>query len=77
MIAAKNVHYSQLLSPGKIAGLELRNRIVMAAMGSEFANEDGSIGERLIAYYEARAIFFRRLYAGIKTADQPSSRAGL
>tara|TARA_R110001592_G_scaffold40042_4_gene131626 strand:- start:4175 stop:6307 length:2133 start_codon:yes stop_codon:yes gene_type:complete len=55
MIAAKNVHYSQLLSPGKIAGLELRNRIVMAAMGSEFANEDGSIGERLIAYYEARA----------------------
>lgn len=55
MIAAKNIYYSQLFSPGKIGNMDLRNRIVMAAMGSEFANDDGSIGERLMNYYEARA----------------------
>jgi 2,4-dienoyl-CoA reductase-like NADH-dependent reductase (Old Yellow Enzyme family)/NADPH-dependent 2,4-dienoyl-CoA reductase/sulfur reductase-like enzyme len=47
--------FSHLLSPGRIAGLELRNRIVLAAMGSNFASEDGHCTERLIAYYEARA----------------------
>ena len=47
--------YRHLLSPGKIAGLELRNRIVLAAMGSNFAAADGHCSERLIAYYEARA----------------------
>ena len=48
-------HYPHLMSPGKIAGLELRNRIVLAAMGSNFAAEDGHCTERLNAYYEARA----------------------
>jgi 2,4-dienoyl-CoA reductase-like NADH-dependent reductase (Old Yellow Enzyme family) len=48
-------NYPHLLSPGRIAGLDLRNRIVLAAMGSNFASEDGHCNERLIAYYEARA----------------------
>lgn len=47
--------YGKLLSPGKIGTMSLRNRIVLAAMGSNFANADGSCSERLIAYYEARA----------------------
>jgi 2,4-dienoyl-CoA reductase-like NADH-dependent reductase (Old Yellow Enzyme family)/thioredoxin reductase len=47
--------YPQLLSPGKIAGLEIRNRIVLAAMGSNFASVEGHCTERLMAYYEARA----------------------
>ncbi len=47
--------YPQLLSPGRIGSMTLRNRIVLAAMGSNFANEDGSCSERLMAYYEARA----------------------
>ena len=47
--------YSHLLSPGRIGGVELRNRVVLAAMGSNFASEDGHCTERLIAYYEARA----------------------
>lgn len=46
---------SLLSSPGKIAGLELKNRILLAAMGSNFAEEDGSCGERIQAYYEERA----------------------
>jgi 2,4-dienoyl-CoA reductase (NADPH2) len=48
-------NYRHLLSPGRIGGLELRNRIVLAAMGSNFAAPDGHCTERLIAYYEARA----------------------
>jgi len=48
-------NFSHLLAPGRIGGLELRNRIVLAAMGSNFADENGYCTERLIAYYEARA----------------------
>ncbi len=47
--------YSSLLSPGKIGSLEVKNRIMLAAMGSNFAEEDGSCGERIQAYYEERA----------------------
>lgn len=47
--------YPHLFSPGHIGGMELRNRIVMAAMGTNFAAADGHCTERLIAYYEARA----------------------
>lgn len=47
--------YSPLLEPGRIGSLELRNRILMAPMGSNFAEADGQCGERIQAYYEARA----------------------
>jgi 2,4-dienoyl-CoA reductase-like NADH-dependent reductase (Old Yellow Enzyme family)/NADPH-dependent 2,4-dienoyl-CoA reductase/sulfur reductase-like enzyme len=47
--------FSHLLAPGRIGSLELRNRIVLAAMGSNFADENGHCTERLLAYYEARA----------------------
>ncbi len=43
------------MAPGKIAGLELKNRILLAAMGSNFAELDGTCGERIQAYYEERA----------------------
>jgi 2,4-dienoyl-CoA reductase (NADPH2) len=48
-------NYPHLLSPGRIAGLELRNRFILAAMGSNFATTEGHCSEQLIAYYEARA----------------------
>lgn len=47
--------FSPLLEPGRIGSLELRNRIIMAPMGSNFAEADGHCGERIQAYYEARA----------------------
>lgn len=47
--------YQHLLKPGKIGGLSLRNRIIMAPMGSNYAEEDGHCGERIQAYYEERA----------------------
>jgi 2,4-dienoyl-CoA reductase (NADPH2) len=47
--------FSRLMSPGRIADLELKNRILLAAMGSNFAEPDGTCGERIQAYYEERA----------------------
>ncbi|MBS0345835.1 MAG: FAD-dependent oxidoreductase [Proteobacteria bacterium] len=47
--------FDNLLQPGRIGGLTLRNRIVMAPMGSNFAEPGGFCGERIQAYYEARA----------------------
>jgi len=44
-----------LLAPGRIGKLELRNRMIVAAMGVSLAEEDGTCGERLIAYHEAQA----------------------
>jgi len=47
--------FPHLLGPGRIGQLEIRNRIVMAPMGSNLAQEDGRVGERLTRYYEERA----------------------
>ena len=47
--------YRHLLSPGRIGAMDLRNRIFMTPMGSNLADEDGITGERLRAYYVARA----------------------
>ena len=46
----------KLLESGRIGTLEIKNRIVMAPMGIHGLHEpDGDWGERLCAYYEARA----------------------
>ena len=47
--------YSTLTTPARMGSLQLRNRMVLAAMGSNFADTDGSCSEQLLAYYEARA----------------------
>jgi 2,4-dienoyl-CoA reductase (NADPH2) len=47
--------YRHLLSPGRIGRLELRNRLVLAPMGSFLAGEDGHISERHKRFYEERA----------------------
>ena len=44
-----------LASPSFIGNLELKNRMVLAAMGSNFASDDGHTSEKLNAYYEERA----------------------
>jgi NAD(H)-dependent 7beta-hydroxy-3-oxo-delta4-cholenoic acid oxidoreductase len=45
----------KLFSPIKIASMELKNRIVMAPMATNWANADGTMSERLTDYFEARA----------------------
>ncbi|MDE0950393.1 MAG: FAD-dependent oxidoreductase [Halioglobus sp.] len=49
------MRFKQLLSSGRIGELELRNRIIMTPMGSNLSEENGHCGERIQAYYEARA----------------------
>ncbi|MEG1383730.1 MAG: NAD(P)/FAD-dependent oxidoreductase [Oscillospiraceae bacterium] len=48
--------FDKLFAPIKIRGMELRNRIIMPAMGTRMASETGEITGRLIAYHTARAI---------------------
>ncbi len=47
--------YTKLFEPGKIGNLELKNRIVMPAMGCSFAESTGEAGARMIRYYAERA----------------------
>jgi 2,4-dienoyl-CoA reductase-like NADH-dependent reductase (Old Yellow Enzyme family)/thioredoxin reductase len=48
-------YYPSLFQPLKISGLQLKNRLVVPPMGTGFAEEDGSVTDRLINYHEARA----------------------
>lgn len=50
-----NTAFKTLLSPTRIGKLELRNRIVVTAMGVNFAEPDGSASDRIIAYHEEQA----------------------
>lgn len=50
----KNIS-THLFDPFEFPGLRLKNRIVMPAMTTNFGNPDGSVSQRLIDYYTARA----------------------
>ena len=47
--------YVKLFEPGKIGNLDLKNRIVMPAMGCSLAESTGEAGARMIKYYSDRA----------------------
>lgn len=47
--------YPHLLSPGRIGSLELKNRIAVTAMGVSLSEDDGTVGERMMAYHEEQA----------------------
>lgn len=47
--------FPELFQPGRIGEMTLSNRIVMPPMGTNLADSDGSITQRSIDYYEARA----------------------
>ncbi|MDB3881715.1 NAD(P)/FAD-dependent oxidoreductase [Gammaproteobacteria bacterium] len=51
----QKIKHPLLVSPAFIGNLELKNRMIMAAMGSNFASQDGYVSEQLAAYYEERA----------------------
>lgn len=46
---------SRLFSPGRIGGVEIRNRIVMPPMTTRLADAEGYVTEATIAYFRARA----------------------
>ncbi len=47
--------FEGLFSPFRIGNIELKNRIVMPPMATHFADLDGSVNDRHIAYYVERA----------------------
>jgi 2,4-dienoyl-CoA reductase-like NADH-dependent reductase (Old Yellow Enzyme family)/thioredoxin reductase len=47
--------FEKLFSPGKIGKLEIKNRLIVPPMLTEFAAADGSLTERYIRYYEEKA----------------------
>lgn len=49
------VKFSRLSQPGYIGKLAVKNRMLVAAMGVNLAEADGSCGGRIIAYHERQA----------------------
>lgn len=47
--------YKNLMSSGRIGPMEVRNRILLAAMGTSLAEADGSCGERIRKFHEEQA----------------------
>ena len=47
--------YGHLLKSGRIGSVTLKNRLVMPAMVTGFANTSGEVTQQLIGYYVARA----------------------
>lgn len=47
--------FPHLLSPGTIGALTMRNRIAMAPMGVNLGEHDGTVGDPMAAWFEARA----------------------
>ena len=47
--------YEKLFQPGKIGNLELRNRVVMTAMGARMGDWNGCTTPEQIRFYEDRA----------------------
>jgi len=45
----------RLFEPIKIGNVELKNRIVMAPMVTQYTNSDGTVSDRLAEYYARRA----------------------
>jgi 2,4-dienoyl-CoA reductase-like NADH-dependent reductase (Old Yellow Enzyme family)/thioredoxin reductase len=50
-----STRYSKLFQPGFIGSLRVRNRLIMAPMGTRLASEIGAVTERQIRYYRERA----------------------
>ncbi|MCD6298372.1 MAG: FAD-dependent oxidoreductase [Deltaproteobacteria bacterium] len=68
------IAFKKLFSPIDIGSLHLKNRIVMPAMGTGYAAEDGSATERLIDYFVVRAAGGAALLIVEATAVHPRGR---
>lgn len=73
--------FSQLFKPFRLGTLEIKNRIVMPAMVTLLANENGGVTERMIDYYRERArggvglIIVESAY--VKEEDRDRGRLGI
>lgn len=48
-------YYKKMFSPIRIGAVTIKNRFATPPMGNNFANTDGTMSERSVAYYGARA----------------------
>ncbi|NLC40064.1 MAG: FAD-dependent oxidoreductase [Clostridiaceae bacterium] len=67
--------FKSLFRPIKIGQMEVRNRLVIPPMGTNSAEDDCSVGERMISYYEERAKGGFGLITIEVTAVAPEGRA--
>jgi 2,4-dienoyl-CoA reductase-like NADH-dependent reductase (Old Yellow Enzyme family)/thioredoxin reductase len=65
-----------LLSPIKIKNLELANRVVMPPMGTSLSNDDGTVGDALLAYISRQARSGAGLIISEITCVHPSGVVG-
>ena len=49
------IQFPKLFEPGRIGQMEVKNRIVLPPMNTNFCLNEGYISQRLIDYYEERA----------------------
>jgi len=49
------VRFKRIFEPASIGRMELKNRIVMPPMGTNYAEPGGAVSQRMVDYYEARA----------------------
>ncbi len=54
-MAPKSVHFPKIFESAFLGPLEVRNRLIMAPMGSRMANENGGVSPWQIDYYAERA----------------------
>lgn len=47
--------FKKVFEPTSIGQMQLKNRIVMPPMGTNYAEAGGAVGQRMLDYYEARA----------------------
>jgi 2,4-dienoyl-CoA reductase (NADPH2) len=67
--------FKKLFEPGRIGRMELRNRIIMAPMGTNLAAEDGYITERAKNYYQERAKGgVGLIIVGVGAVDHPRAK---
>ncbi len=51
-----NTVFQKLFEPGTIGAMPLKNRVIMEPMVTNFATDTGAVTERMIEYYEYRAL---------------------
>lgn len=66
-----------LFSPAKIGSLELKNRLIMPAMGTGMQNKDGSVSDQLYHYHRVRAAGGAGMITVEIVAVHPTSQGGL
>ncbi|MDM8000570.1 MAG: FAD-dependent oxidoreductase [Dehalococcoidia bacterium] len=72
---AADARFTRLLESGRIGRMELRNRIIMAPMGTSYATEEGFVTQRMKDCYEARARGGAALIIpGVLSIDAPRGR---